>query len=298
LHAVDGHLISAGPWRAGYFGQCPTVKSCARKAWVNYVGRADQFGSSFHNSNWKLSSNGVQLGTDLLRTRRSQFGVLFGYENAKSTNVRDEVKMDDIYLGAYGAYIFNSGVDARAIFAFGWQSYDAARLSAADQSFYASSFKGNTTETNLELGKRFWSGCWSFRPVGAIDIMTNSIKGATETGGARAVTFDKTDLTQVFLRTGTDLRYQMNRFTLNSGIYYAYNVNDSELTTTVRNAGGAQARLIGTDLGKSLLMFNAGGDYQLARNWSIFGGYNGNYATDSAAKALQSTAYVGTGFKW
>ena len=108
------------------------------------------------------------------------------------------------------------------------------------------------------------------------------------------------DLTQVFLRTGTDLRYQVKCFTFNSGIYYAYDVNNASLDTRVGLVADPRLNttLAGTKLGNSLVTFNVGGEYQLARCWTVFGGYQGDYLTDSAANAMQSTAYVGTGLRW
>jgi len=119
--------------------------------------------------------------------------------------------------------------------------------------YNTASFKGNTTEANLELGRRIWCGPWSMRPVGAVDILMNHLDAATETG-PNAVAYGKASLTQVFLRTGTDLRYQRNRFTFNSGLYYAYNVNDDTLESTMAVAGNP-GQLTGTKLGDSLLTF-------------------------------------------
>jgi hypothetical protein len=69
--------------------------------------------------------DGIQVGTDLYRTQREQFGILFGYEGGNATVANDWVKADDLYVGIYGARVLRSGTDIR----------------------------GNTTEINLELGK-------------------------------------------------------------------------------------------------------------------------------------------------
>ena len=86
-----------------------------------------------------------------------------------------------------------------------------------------SSFKGGTSEANFELGKRLALGGWSMRPVLAADVFNNTLKGTTEAGsGNEAVIYDKTSVTQMFIRTGTDLRHRTKDYTFNSGIYYAY----------------------------------------------------------------------------
>jgi len=265
----------------------------ARDAWVNYTGRSDTYYSSFHGENWRLSTEGVQAGADLFRTTHGQLGVLFGYESGKTTNKDDRVKMDDMYFGAYAAKVLYNGADIRGVFAYGWQDYDMRRR-ANGNGFYTSTFKGNSMEANLELGKRLAAGAWSLRPVVAVDVFNNKIKGATEVGGA---TYDKIDLTQTFLRTGTELRYRMRHFTFNSGVYYAYDLNGKELKTRATN-GAYDMQLTGAKLGRELLTFNLGGEYWLAQSLSVFGGYQGEYVMDRTNSRVHNAGYIGAGFKW
>ncbi|GHT22236.1 hypothetical protein FACS189419_04490 [Planctomycetales bacterium] len=97
-HAVQDHLIS-GTSRSGsgYLGQSPCGKvtsyapcgsilgTAARTAWVNYVGRSNSYFDTAFQSNWKIGTDGMQVGSDLYRTKKTQFGVLFGYEGGKAT---------------------------------------------------------------------------------------------------------------------------------------------------------------------------------------------------------------------
>ena len=306
---VRDRLISGGSGRSGYFGQAPCEPVCdpcgsfgktvSRSAWVSYTGRSDTYRSSHNGQDWKTSMEGIQLGTDLYKTNRTQFGILFGYEGGRSYNAADRLEADDTYVGFYGARVFRGGVDGRIVFAYGGQEYDMGRVST-DTYLYTSSFKGHTTETNLELGKRYTSGAWSLRPVAGLDIMTNNLKAATETTGSvgtDAVAYDKTSLTQVFFRTGTDLRYTAKGFTINSGVYYAYDVNGADLKTGVSNVQDQSAGLAGTKLGRSLVTLNIGGDFQVSKCMSLFAGYQGQYVVDRAAGA-QSIGYAGLGWKW
>ena len=267
-------------------------------AWVNYIGRNDAFDSSYHQSIWKLSMEGVQAGTDLYRTRSEQFGVLFGYESGNMRNVADRIKADDTYVGLYAAKVFRGGADIRGVYAYGWQDYKMNRLH--NTVLYKSSFKGNTSEAHLELGKRLSPGPLSFRPVIAVDVMHNNIKGAVETGGASAVRYDKTDLTQVFLRAGSDVRYRMDFFTFNGGVYYSYDLNGAVPSTRVELAsdGDTWALLSGPKFGRSLLTFNVGGTCQVSHNFSIIGGYQGEYVFDRTDSKMQSTGYVGGAWVW
>ena len=320
-HSVRDHLMSGSgstsrSSRNQYRGQSPygdmdcdpcdpVIDPCApavqknhrgsrRGAWVNYVGRSDAYYSGFHAENWRISANGIQTGADLFRTKYGQFGVLFGYEGGRMRNAADKVNMDDIYVGAYFVQLFRNGADVRGVFAYGFQDYDMRRL-AKGGNLYTSSFEGTSMEANLEIGKRLAAGAWSLRPVVAVDTFHNVLDRATERGG---VTYNGVDLTQVFLRTGTELRFQKQYFTLNSGIYYAYDVNGDELRTGVQNSLGQRAQLLGSKLGREIMSFNLGGECWLTKKLAVFGGYQGEYAMNRINAQLHSIGYIGAGWEW
>ena len=324
-HAVRDHLISGNGYARGkYRGQegrpkdldvlapiCTDVCCISnnnRGAWINYIGRGDTYRSSRNGQNWKLVSEGVQAGTDLFNSRRTQFGLLLGSEKGKAHNVADRyngtdrIKADDVYFGFYAARVLRCGADIRGSFAYGWQDYHMKRIDW-DDLCYTSSFKGNTSETNIELGKRFAKGAWSLRPVIAFDVMTNDLKAGQETGaGNFAVSYAKTNLTQAFFRTGSELRLHARRFTLNSGLFYAYNMNHRGLETQITSDGvmndAVTLPLYGTKLGREILMLNVGTSFNIARNLSVFGGYEGQYTLDGGSKSAMHTGYMGGGFRW
>jgi len=166
---------------------------------------------------------------------------------------------------------------------------------------YKSSFNGWTSEANFELGRRFSAGEWSLRPVVAADVFNNNLKAATERSEGRdAVRYGKTHLTQVFFRTGTDLRHRARDYTFHSGIYYAYDMNGAELRTHVTSVDDSNlaAPLIGTELGRSLLMFNLGLEGEISRDLMLFFGYQGEYAIGSTNGAFQSIGHVGFVSRW
>ena len=271
-----------------------------KTAWVNYIGRGDKYRSSYNDQDWKLSMNGVQVGSDLFRSRNAQFGLLFGYEAGKNTNALDKVDAKDMYVGAYAAQVLHSGADIRGVFSYGWQDYDMNRWHGGN--LYTSSFKGRTMEGTLEIGKRRSAGFWSMRPVLGVDVISNEIKGAVETnatGGLDPIRYNKADLTQIFVRAGSDLRYRFSEFTLNSGLYYAYDVQGDDLRANVSHAWNPAlaAPLVGTKPGRSLLLFNLGGECRLTHSFSVFGGYDGQAVLDRG-KGFQSVAYVGGAVQW
>jgi len=286
--------------------------SLARNAWVNYIGRGDSYRSSFADGNdWKLTMNGVQVGTDLFRSNRSQFGVLFAYEGGKMVNERnvldrDQINVDDIYLGIYGVQVLRNGIDIRGSFAYGWQDYGMSRFEMVDGSNYTSAFKGYTTETNIEIGRRMGRGPWSLRPVVGLDVFTNNLKAAVESddlGGLEAMAYNKTSRTQTFFRTGTELRWQVRRATFNTGLFYAYDMNGKELKAGVADAPGGAGNagwLVGSKPERSLLTLNVGGELKLGKNQNfvVFGGYQGQYALGGDTKSAMNAGHVGGGWRW
>jgi len=308
LVSGSGHSYVHG---RGYRGQadcqfCEQQQSLcdcvAKKAWGNVTGRYNTYRSSFNNRNWCTTTGGGQVGVDLFKFRYCQTGLLFGYEDTRSRNAEDRLKANDCYFGFYGAHLFRNGTDGRVVFAHGWQDYNLDRLGNGGV-LYQSSFKGRTSEVNVELGRRleYGGGC-SLRPVLAVDMYNNNLKAAEESGrGDQAVRYDKTSLSQVFLRAGTDLRHRTKDYTIHSGVYYAYDVNGAELKTIARSAekpNDFYAPLVGTKLGRSLLMFNLGAEGEITPNFLLFLGYQGEYATDSSNGALHSIGNVGFIGKW
>ena len=287
-NAVHDRLITGG-------------RNDGRSAWFNGIGRhSNHYRSSFNHQNWKTVMGGGQIGIDLFKTRHFQSGLLFGYEEGESKNDRDRLKAQDFYFGLYGACVFRNGADARIVFAQGWQSYKLNRQGNGNV-LYTASFNGGTSEANFELGKRLGWGEWSLRPVLATDIFHNNLKAAQEAGiGTERIAYGQTDFTQVFFRTGTDLRHQTRHYTLNSGIYYAYDMNGAELRTHAWDATDRtlNAPLVGTKLGDSLLMFNLGIEFEVFTDFSISVGYLGEYAMGTANNALQSIGTVGFVGKW
>jgi len=318
LNMVQDHLISgSGKASRGFFGQTPCdpcgVNPCddvacgpcdpicgsgglrglfggrngGRNAWVSYVGRSDAYAlgdTTTYTEKYRLSSEGIQMGADLFLSRKSQFGVLFGYEDTRLRNGSEMLAMDDVYFGFYGVRVFRGGADARVIFAYGHQEYDVLTDGEKVPGVF---FKGYTTETNLELGKRFNRGALSFRPVVALDVFNNNLKGIEGV-------VSKASLTQAFFRMGSDLRLQVKKTTFNSGIYYAYDVNKQDLSATLDD----DTPITAAKPGRELWTFNLGADYQVSKNFSIFGGYRGEYVADRSSETVHSVGFAGGGFKW
>jgi len=297
-NAVRDHLISgAGTNRYGYFGQTtcfPTFNGGVRNAWANYVGRNSRYQSSGTDSDWRLSGNGVQLGTDFFRTSRFQLGTYFGYENAKGSNSADRIHGKDYSIGIYGVYVFQNGADFRTVFSYGWQNFDSQRRVSSDA--YVMAFDGNTTELNIELGKRHYACGWSSRPSLAVDWSMSQLHGGQESGGTSSLRYDTTDHSQLLLRFGTDLRYDWGPLMFDSGLYYSYDMLGNTLRSGITN--GTPGTLVGSQLGRSIVSYNLGGSWIVNHKLTIFGGYRGEYAPESAGKGYVNVGYVGGALRW
>jgi hypothetical protein len=304
--------ISCDPCDPCNSGNAPAKRS----AWVNYVGRSNNYRSSYSNigianGDWEIGTDGVQVGLDLYKTRKAQLGLLFGYEGSVAKLRADRLEADDVYVGAYAAYVFSNGADFRAIYNYGSQDYKLTRLDPGlglNWHSHNAAFDGNTNEVNLELGKRiFVNRRWSYRPVIGFDLLINDWDGALEDGNlSTAIAYNGTDYTQAFLRVGTDLKYVKGGFELNSGLYYSYDLNDNELKSKVFARDNSKlgydkdisSTLFGSDLGRSVLTFNVGGSFACSERLSIFGGFTGDAVLDRDGKGFQSIGYVGTKLNW
>lgn len=295
-------------------GSVRSRKTCCLgpSLWGNFVGRNTELDGKTYSTGagatWqkaKITSAGVQVGADLLATDQAQFGLMVGGENSwNRLGSFDEVKADDYYFGLYGAFLFDNGFDVRGLFGGGFQKYDMKRLqtlgTAADRGVFNSRFSGKTFEGTLEIGRRFHlrRSHLSFRPVLGFDVFNNAVNGTVEYGGSgnEGLTFGNMSLTQMFIRTGSDIQWTRDRLNLNGGLYYSYDLSSNGHLLRSRASQGETGNVVlGSDLGRSVFSFNVGANYYLnhAETVSLFGNYFGDYFTDRDGKPLGHTAIVG-----
>jgi hypothetical protein len=257
----------------------------------------------------------MQVGTDIFRTRKNQFGAFFGYEDSKGSNLndslsaRDRIAANNHYAGLYHVNVFSNGTDFRTILNFGWQDYQSQR-NGNDGNLYQTSFSGNTTELNFEIGRRYYhdelhhSSQFSIRPVVALDWYFNRLGGGTETSQAptqeHAIRYGSTHFSQLLFRFGTDFRYEQGRGAFEGGLYYSYDLRGSDFWASASSVDGTNLRsaVVSSSLGRSTLSLNVGGSYLFGRNLTVFGGYRGEASPDRAGLRPSSTAYAGGALKW
>jgi hypothetical protein len=295
---IDSYFRPLGLSGEGYLGQSPCVFG-GHSVWANYVGRSNRLNSTFHASDIKSQSNGVQTGFDFLTGRGLVIGAIFGYEDLRSRVAADSVDGDDYYFGLYGAKMFASGFDIRGAVGYGHQKYDMKRWGATvlGPQYFNTSPTGHTVEANLELGRRFTAGpIFSFRPVIGLDFLDNEIGSAYEGSGGLA--YGKTNLQQLFIRVGTDAQWTFNRLNLNLSASFAEQLLDDRAEASV--TGGLFTTTLRTQkYGNSVFTFGAGANYALnaSGTWLLFSNYNADIFADSKASAGH-TFTLGTQWKF
>ncbi|MDR1959779.1 MAG: autotransporter outer membrane beta-barrel domain-containing protein, partial [Planctomycetaceae bacterium] len=264
------------------------------------------------------SSNGVQFGVDWLTANNAVLGVMAGYEDHRSRIAADRTEAEDYYFGLYGGRLFRNGVDVRGFFGYGSQDYNISRVASIGDLGNLpakSNPNGDTYELNFEIGRRtYLNNRLSFRPFFGVDYSKNAI-GATdesawdEYGSIDVPTFHygKVNLEQVFLRVGTDLRYQRGRLGWYGNFAYSANVGDdyaSANVNAVANGGydwtplhGHTGELRSVKYGNSIFTLGTGANFDLTKNWSVNIDYNADIYTDGKAKAVH-TGLVGTSVKF
>jgi len=273
-----------------------------RQSWVNYVGRGDTYGD------WDIVSNGVQAGTDLIRTRNTQFGLLFGYEGANAERhnhfTNGFIDSEDTYVGFYAARVLRGGADVRFVYNHGWQDFDMTR-DWFDGNLFTSSFSGRTDEINMEIGKRFHDGAFSIRPFVALDFYLSHLGRAVETqvgvGRDLPLTYSQMNTTQIFVRPGFEARLQGRRAAINTGFSYAGDLRNEAYQNRVRavDAAGNQFNALyrGAKLGSHLINFNVGGELQVTKCASVFGGYDLQAIVDRDG-GIMHVGHVGGAWRW
>jgi hypothetical protein len=166
-------------------------------------------------------------------------------------------------------------------------------------------FKGNTAELNVDLGARRYFGRWSSRPSIAMDWSLSQLGGGQETpvgGGNDALRYDKVEHSQLFFRFGTDLRYGCGPLTLESGLYYSYDMLGQILQADVSSAApwgnNGNNTLLGSQLGRSVVSYNLGGSLALNRTFTVFGGYRGELTPESAGRSFAHIGHAGATLRW
>ena len=311
LQKAGQHLLSGQPtsswqslssWQPNadiYLGQnsggaCrfSSISGNGNATWVNYIGRQNSLdfvntgGIHLNNQPLDMNSYGVQLGTDLYRSKRNQFGLLFDYEGfitSSPPNGCEVLRSDNFNGGFYYAQVFANNSDFRALAKFGsaqhWATFGDPRK-VGSESF-------NIT---CEYGKRrFPVQNISLRPYGAVDINYAHL-GADQIAG---IAFCDTTLTQTYLRFGTDFIAQIKRFTAKADISYSVDMVSDHLKVEY-----VDTSVDNLHIGRQIASTGLTGQYDLNRRGALFASYSLDAFFDRDSRPYQSTITTGYSFVW
>ncbi|MGL6225014.1 MAG: autotransporter outer membrane beta-barrel domain-containing protein [Thermoguttaceae bacterium] len=310
---VSGHFRVFGTQNSGDFrGQSDRkARFGVQNAWVNWVGRSNEFDSSYlaaGGQKMKLQSNGVQLGTDLYNGTRSQFGVMFGYEDHVASLLSDRSTANDLYVGFYGLRKLWHHWDVRGVVSYGQQNYNLTRLGVVSGAFYRGKTNGNTFESMLELGRTVrMNQHFGFRPILGVDVFHNRIGGYDSVNNVVSadenLIYSDSSLTQAFARIGSDVNWKRNRFGINGGAYYAYQMSatgDYTSVSVIDPNTGVSGIARSSDLGRSLCTFSLGTTYALNRRETVnlFGNYFGDCYVGRSGTPFGHTYLAGLSAKF
>jgi hypothetical protein len=284
------------------------IQATTRSAWMTFVGRGDDFESTYFKENYNMQSYGVQAGLSLISNCTQNFGFLFGREEGKLSNDSDRVKNEDYYLGFYYAQKFFDEHDIRAYIGGGWQNNDLIRTSDAYR--YGAGYNGNTFNINAELGRRFYGqNNWSVRLLGGVDFEVRRIGGATEKSldweySNEYRQYRRSELKRLFTRAGIEANKSWRRLGFHTGTQLGWNFGDTRPQTLIYYPAlegiAARADVLGSaaHLGRLEWRLNVGMEWYLTdrRNTYFFFDYNGNVYLDRDGDTSAGTGYLG--FCW
>jgi autotransporter-associated beta strand protein len=284
------------------------VRRPQRTAWMTFVGRGDDFESTYFKEKFNLQSYGVQAGLSFLSNCTQSFGLLFGREEGKLSNYSDQVKNEDYYLGLYYGQLFRSDLDIRTYIGGGWQSNDLIRTSNGYR--YGSQYNGNTFNLNFEFGRRFKGRQnWSVRLLAGADVEVTRIGSSTEKSwdledSNEYRRYDRSELTKFITRAGIEAMKNWRRIDFHAGTQLGFNFGDTRPKTgiyypalegTYTKAGVVGS---GAHLGRVEWGFNVGMNWFLTerRNTLFFLEYNGDVYIDRDGDTSAGGGTVG--FSW
>ncbi|MDR3108870.1 MAG: autotransporter outer membrane beta-barrel domain-containing protein [Planctomycetaceae bacterium] len=250
-----------------------------KAAWVNYLGITDT--APAHN--YDIDTDGIQVGTDIYRTRDNQFGVTFAYSGTRANWSDDNnpgtpdypnwTRTNNYNLSFYGSHRFDNQSDLRVIVGNGWLDGRGCESFDPNATYYGLS--GSSFDTTLEYGKRFLAAKnVSFRPVLALDYHHYDLYN---------VSYD-----EAYFRIGTDYVTMLNYLAIKADI--AYNVDI---------VGEAEStRIYGDGVGRQFTTLGLTTQYDLRKNFALYASYSLDYFFDRNSRPCRGIGTVGFSWVW
>lgn len=314
-------------------GQTPQAHS-AKTFHIEFIGRGAEIQPNepilgLNLDNYGLQSYGFQAGGLLKSTPCSAFGFLLGYERGffrNKYNLQDllapnrnnvdnmfpEIKgysfkednnstrFDDYYFGLYYGTFIQQNLEFRTYIGGGHQQYNTRRT---DQHYvYKSVYEGASFELNAELARniQFRPDGIVYRPYVGADIEHNSLEAGQEQEiGNLFRYYDRTYLSQLFVRLGLDMEKRWQCFDTHGGIGFTSLFLGKRFTKTDTFFpgidGGYEYPISTSRLGRFSWNLKAGGNLYLnrARTQSLYLDYFADIYTDRAGDTAVHTGSFG-----
>ncbi|MDR0703693.1 MAG: autotransporter-associated beta strand repeat-containing protein [Planctomycetaceae bacterium] len=276
--------------------------SSVRHVWGNFYGRSSEFESSYHkNDSWRLNSFGLQVGYSFLSANWLSFGVTAGVEIPQLKNGRDKIDASDGFLGLYFGKRIYGLWELKGYLGGGTQNYTSYRNDT--KYTYRSKYRGDSFETNLELGRPILFGTLLVRPHFGFDLEYAAQQGATENKvSSEYRTYSNASLSQFYFRVGIDLEKRLSLGEVFLGIDYA-NMIGGQTLPNVRvyyPAVKSGTTVYGTTLGQNIVSIRGGGNYYLnaVRSKALFMNLTGDIFADRAGGQCGFTATFGYDYRF
>ncbi|MCL2742546.1 MAG: autotransporter outer membrane beta-barrel domain-containing protein [Planctomycetaceae bacterium] len=314
----------------GVQAQVPTSKTFH----VEFVGRGTEIQPNepllgLPLDKYGLQSYGFRAGGLIRSTPCDAFGIVFGYERGFFRNEynlqnmfapyrddmdlgfpeindytfieeRNSTRFDDYCFGVYYGKIIQKDVEFRSYIGGEHLRHNTKRND--QNNAYNAVYEGSNFELNLELSRsirRCPQGV-VFRPYIGVDVEHTMLEAGTEQNiGTLFRYYERTYLSQLFMRLGLDLEKRWRRLETHGGIGLTTLMlgNTCAKTNTLYPAidGGIEYPISTTRLGRFSLNFKAGGNLYLnqARTQSLYVEYFADIHTDRTGSPAVHTGSFG-----
>ncbi|MDR3198075.1 MAG: autotransporter-associated beta strand repeat-containing protein, partial [Planctomycetaceae bacterium] len=283
-------------------GQAAPTTSKVRHIWGNFYGRTSEFESSYHvNDSWRLNSFGLQVGYSFLSANWLSLGVTAGVEIPQLKNGRDKIDVSDGFLGLYFGKRICGLWELKGYLGGGTQNYTSYRNDT--KYTYRAKYRGDSFETNIELGRPVLFGTYLVRPHFGFDLEYADQQGAVESKVSNEYrTYSNTSLTQLYFRVGIDVEKRLPLGEVFLGIDYANMIGGQSLPRVQVYYPSVKSgtTVYGTTLGQNIVSIRGGGNYYLnaLRNKSLFMNLTGDIFADRAGGQGGFTATFGYDYRF
>jgi autotransporter-associated beta strand protein len=280
-------------------GQSP---ASTHHVWGNFYGRTSEFESSYHtNDSWRLNSFGLQVGYSFLSTNWLSLGVTAGVEIPQLKNGRDKIDVSDGFIGLYFGKRIYGLWELKGYLGGGTQNYTSSRNDT--KYTYRAKYRGDSFETNFELGRPILFGTYLVRPHFGFDLEYAGQQGSTENKVSNEYrTYSNVSLTQLYFRVGIDVEKRLPLGEVFLGIDYANMIGGQSLPSVkvYYPAVKSGTTVHGTTLGQNIVSIRGGGNYHLneAQTKSLFMNLTGDIFADRAGGQCGFTATFGYDYRF